>query len=218
MSKDLIDQLNAPFAPEDLKTRPGKAGLVFTYADSRAVASRLDSVFGPLGWEFQIKVADSARCVILGTLTVTMGTSAAVKEDVGYPNGPDDAEPLKSATSDALRRCAAQLGVGRSLYGAGSGQTPVSVAPRPKPAPSTVTPDLALKAAIIFAAGECPEHRTPWTLRPEGVSKAGKPYAAFWTCFGKTDGQFCRHKPSPEWIAEQSASEAKQKGLEELPF
>ena len=49
MSRDLIELLNAPFAPEDLKTRPGRAGMQFTYVDSRAVAARLDSVFGPLG-------------------------------------------------------------------------------------------------------------------------------------------------------------------------
>lgn len=218
MSRDLIEQLNAPFAPEDLKTRPGRAGMQFTYVDSRAVAARLDSVFGPLGWEFQIKVADSARCVILGTLTVTVGPLAAVKEDVGYPNGPDDQEPLKSATSDALKRCAAQLGVARSLYGAGGGQSAVSVAPRPKPEASTFTPEAALKAAMIFSGGECPEHRTPWSLKPAGVSKAGKEYSAFWTCSGKTDGQFCRHKPSVDWLASQDGKAVQEQSLEELPF
>ena len=218
MSKELIEKLNAPFSPEDLKTRPGRAGLQFTYADSRAVAARLDQVFGPLGWEFQIKVADSARCVILGTLTVTVGSAAAVKEDVGYPNGPDDSEPLKSATSDALRRCAAQLGVGRSLYGAGGGQSPVSVAPIPKPEASTMTPDRALKAAMIFAAGDCPEHRIPWTMKPAGVSKAGKPYNSFWTCTGKTNGEFCKQKPQREWLDAQDGKAVQEQSLEELPF
>jgi hypothetical protein len=80
------------------------------------------------------------------------------------------------------------------------------------------TPDAALKAAMIFSGGECPEHRTPWTLKPAGVSKAGKEYSAFWTCSGKTNGEFCRHKPSVDWLAAQDGKAVQEQSLEELPF
>ena len=47
----------------------------------------------------------------------------------------------------------------------------------------------------------CPEHDIRWTLKPAGTSKAGKAYDAFWKCDGKTDGEFCKAKPSKAWQA-----------------
>ena len=41
MSKEIAAALSAPFEAKDLKQRPGRAGLVFTYADARAVAKGL---------------------------------------------------------------------------------------------------------------------------------------------------------------------------------
>jgi hypothetical protein len=48
---------------------------------------------------------------------------------------------------------------------------------------------------------ECPVHFRPWTVKEGGMSKAGKPYSAFWKCNGKNeDGSFCDKKPTKEWI------------------
>jgi len=58
MSKDIAAALLAPFEEKDLKHRPGRAGMTFTYADARAVAQRLDDVLGIEGWQFEVKVAD----------------------------------------------------------------------------------------------------------------------------------------------------------------
>jgi hypothetical protein len=202
--------------------------MTFTYADARAVAQRLDDVLGLAGWQFEVKVADPAAKVVHGTLIAVIDGVTTVRQDFGYPNSAQDDEPYKSAASDALRRCAAQIGVGRSLYASGTGAS-LSVAPRPLSVesvkvsqPSVSTSDPVIAAALLFAEGECPEHRTAWQFKPAGVSKAGKEYNAFYACSGKTDGQFCKRKPSIAWLNAQSAPlgepERSENDLESLPF
>lgn len=52
----------------------------------------------------------------------------------------------------------------------------------------------------------CPNHGTPWTVKAAGVSKAGKPYQAFFKCDGKNpDGAFCQKKPTREWADAHAA-------------
>jgi hypothetical protein len=215
--------------------------MTFTYADARAVAQRLDDVLGITGWNFESVVVDPTAKAIKGTLTIRVDGVASTKEDYGYPNGGQSDEPLKEASSDALRRCAALLGVGRSLYASGTGAS-LSVAPRPLSVesvrvsqPSVPTNDVAVAAAMLFAEGECPDHRTAWSFKPAGTSKAGKPYNAFYACSGKSNGTFCQRKPSIAWTNAQVRDEgeamlaAKSKGLhdgnpeletalEDLPF
>lgn len=108
----------AVFDKTEVKQRPGRGGKQFSYIDARAVARRLTEVLGLAGWDFQTTVADTDRQVVHGRLTVRLDGQTIVREDFGYPNTPDsDEEPLKSAASDALKRCAVQLGVGAYLYG-----------------------------------------------------------------------------------------------------
>jgi hypothetical protein len=240
MSKDIAAGLLAPFEEKDLKHRPGRAGMTFTYADARAVAQRLDDVLGIEGWQFEVKVADGARNVVHGSLAVVIGGKTTIRQDFGYPNSAQDDEPLKSAASDALRRCAAQLGVGRSLYSPDKGvQVPLGRVPRLSVAPTPLSVDsddatadaiLAAKAAMIFAenvGGETCSHGELWTLKPGGVSKGtGKPYNPFWAASHKTpDGGWCKDKPSREFVAKNSGEAPKPKmvpedtqNLEELPF
>jgi hypothetical protein len=55
-------------------------------------------------------------------------------------------------------------------------------------------------AAPQDALGLCPVHRTAWTVKAGGVSKAGKPYSAFWKCSGKNpDNTYCDQKPVKVW-------------------
>ena len=238
MSKDIAAALLAPFEEKDLKHRPGRAGMTFTYADARAVAQRLDDVLGIECWQFEVKVADGARNVVHGSLAVVIGGKTTIRQDFGYPNSAQDDEPLKSAASDALRRCAAQLGVGRSLYSPEKGVpvplgrvAPRSVAPTPLSVDSgeALTDDqtIALKAALVFsefAGGETCSHGTEWVLKPGGVSKvSNKPYGPFYTASHKTaDGGWCKDKPSREFLASHPTEEPKPKmvpeDLSELPF
>lgn len=244
MSKKIADALLAPFEEKDLKHRPGRAGMTFTYADARAVAQRLDDVLGIECWQFEVKVADPARSVVHGSLAVVIEGKTTIRQDFGYPNSAQDDEPLKSAASDALRRCAAQLGVGRSLYSPERGvPVPLGRVPRLSVAPTPLSVDstrgseavsddaiLAAKAAMLFAenvGGEFCSHGEAWTLKPGGVSKAtGKPYNPFWAASHKTpDGGWCKDKPSREFVAAKSGEAPKPKmvpedtqNLEDLPF
>ena len=237
MSKQISAALAAPFEEKDLKHRPGRAGMTFTYADARAVAQRLDDVLGLTGWEFEVAVADAARGVVKGTLHIVVDGKTVIHEDFGYPNSTQDDEPLKSAASDALRRCAAQIGVGRSLYSPERGHTParaaapVSVPQIAKPEASSALSDddqVMARAAMLFVAGATEgtcSHGEDWQLKPGGVSKvSGKPYNPFYAASHKTpDGGWCKDKPSQQWVAAQSAAPAKPKlvpeeDLSELPF
>jgi hypothetical protein len=236
MSK-IAAALAAPFEEKDLKHRPGRAGMTFTYADARAVAQRLDDVLGIEGWQFEVKVADPIRGVVHGSLVIVVEGKSTIKQDFGYPNSAQDDEPLKSAASDALRRCAAQVGVGRSLYSPEKG-VPVplgrgrhlSDAPAPSVGASTrmsADDQVMAAAAMLFVAGAndgaC-SHGEEWQLKPGGISKvSGKPYNAFWAASHKApDGSFCKDKPSQQWVAAHSAPAAQPKlvpeDLSELPF
>ena len=235
MSKDIAAALAAPFEEKDLKHRPGRAGMTFTYADARAVAQRLDDVLGLTGWEFEVAVADAARGVVKGTLHIVVDGKTVIHEDFGYPNSTQDDEPLKSAASDALRRCAAQIGVGRSLYSPERGQAsaraaaPVSVPQIAKPAASSALSDddqVMARAAMLFAQSATEDacsHGEEWRLKPGGISKTtGKPYNPFWAASHKApDGSWCKEKPSVKWIAGKSAPAPKmvpEEDLSDLPF
>ena len=246
MSKKISEALLAPFEEKDLKHRPGRSGMTYTYADVRAIDGRLDEVFGTMGWSFSWELIDAATAVVRGRLIVTYEGVTKTVEEAGYPNAAGrDEEPLKSSVTDSRRRAAAVLGIGRSLYspekasgGAGIplGKVPrLSVAPRPISVDSTegsgtASDDaiLAAKAAMLFAenvGGEFCSHGEAWTLKPGGVSKAtGKPYNPFWAASHKTpDGGWCKDKPSREFVAKHAAPPAAPKlvpedDLGDLPF
>jgi hypothetical protein len=108
-TKEIAAALAKPFPDSIIKERPIASGLMAKYIDARAVEERLDEVVGPPNWSFTWLPVEKA---VRGSLTVLDVT----KEEAGYPNSNDDAEPFKSAVSDALKRCAVQFGVGRHLY------------------------------------------------------------------------------------------------------
>ena len=228
-------ELEAPFSDKDLKHRPGRAGMTFTYVDARAVAQRLTDVLTIGGWQFKNKPIDLAKGVVKGRLKILVEGAWMTHEDNGYPNSAQDDEPLKSAASDALRRCAAQIGVGRSLYSPERGlaparaAAPVSVAPAPKSEGVTGATDdqiLAAKAAMLFAQSATEDacsHGEEWRLKPGGISKTtGKPYNEFWAASHRApDGSWCKEKPSIKWISGKSAPAPKmvpEEELSDLPF
>jgi hypothetical protein len=232
MSKhaDILAALSAPFPPEVIRHRTGAGGKDLTWVDARTVAARLDEVLGISAWDFAVEPVGDTNTV-LGILTVRFpdGTVAR-RQDFGYETG-GSGESLKEASSDALRRCASLFGVARYLYGGEKPATGRIYAPAAKPvsqpqvAPSAVGHDtVVLKAAMdMFGADNCPDHGQPWTKKPGGVSKTtGKPYAPFWACSGRTDGQFCKRKPSLDWINAQAAPIGEpvraEEDLGDLPF
>ena len=235
MSKQIAAALAAPFDEKDLKHRPGRSGMTYTYADVRAVDGRLDEVFGTMGWSFSWELIDAATAVVRGRLIVSHEGVTKTIEEAGYPNAAGrDEEPIKSSVTDSRRRAAAALGIGRSLYSPEKG-VPVppsrarhlSDAPAPSvEASSRMSADdqVMAAAAMLFVAGASEgacSHGNAWQLKPGGVSKvSGKPYNAFYAASHKTpDGGWCKDKPSQQWVNSQTRDEgeamlsAKAKGL-----
>jgi hypothetical protein len=112
--------LTAPFPADAIHFKPlavkGNRALAAAYLDARAVMQRLDCVFGVGGWQ------DSYQIVEGGSVVCTLSVKASEVEwvhkmDVGSPSEqPDDGDKLKAAFSDALKRAAIKLGIGRYLY------------------------------------------------------------------------------------------------------
>lgn len=104
---------------------------MFAYLEARQVADRLNDVLGFDGWSFtweekliprkmwdkSIKGYTEEKLMPLA-VKGTLKIGDTIKEDVGYPNSTnsESEDHLKSAVSDALKRCAVHFGVGRFLY------------------------------------------------------------------------------------------------------
>ena len=89
--------------------------LAAAYLDARAVMQRLDSVFGVGNWKDAYQLVNGGSVVC--TLSVKIDGEWVDKTDVGSPSEqPDDGDKLKAAFSDALKRAAIKLGIGRYLY------------------------------------------------------------------------------------------------------
>lgn len=197
--KDVWDALAMPFEPDQIKQRPGRGGMTFDYVDARDVMNRLDLALGPEHWQFEAHTIDNN--VVHGRLLVRVADGWVVREDFGYPNSDDDEEPVKSAASDALKRCAVHIGVGRHLYekkprAASSPSGSRAAAPRPAAAPA---PQLIRTDAEGTPTDVCPVHLVAWAHKTGVAKTSGKPYD-FWACSEKdADGKFCKQRPPDGW-------------------
>src|SRR6184192_1478306 len=113
-TRDVQDALAAPFPEDEIEFLPRAAtngrALALAHIDARTVMRRLDAVVGPDGWSFDFDVLSPDCKKIKGKLTVL----GITKCDAGEASTED--EILKSAVSDALKRCAVHFGIGRYLY------------------------------------------------------------------------------------------------------
>lgn len=126
-TKDYAKLLQEPFAPGDVEWRVGSSGntggkpwaKVLAYITNRAIQNRLDEVFGVFGWKNEFhpwKVGNKEG--ILCRLSVQVpGTSEWVTKVDGAEG--TDVEEIKGGLSDAMKRAAVQLGIGRYLYDLG---------------------------------------------------------------------------------------------------
>lgn len=120
-AQEIFAKLSAPFEASEIKFKPqakskdGTKALACAYVDVRVVMDRLDNVFGIGGWKTSYRSAP-AKTVIC-TLSVKVGSDWISHEDIGSPSEQkDEADQLKSAFSDSLKRAAVHLGIGRYLY------------------------------------------------------------------------------------------------------
>ncbi len=108
---DQQQNLLAPFPAVDFRPGhvSGQRALALAYIDARDVMARLDAAVGG-DWEFDWEPVTPDGKRVKGRLTVCGVTRC----DAGEADRED--EPVKSAVSDALKRCAVHFGVGRYLY------------------------------------------------------------------------------------------------------
>lgn len=85
-------------------------GVPLAYIDARDVMHRLDEVAGPFGWQTTMQEV-AGTCAV--SLAVLVDGVWITRTDTA---GQTDVEGEKGAASTALRRAAAQFGIGRYLY------------------------------------------------------------------------------------------------------
>jgi len=88
------------------------------YIREEAVANRLDEI--DAGWSFEVVAVDwrdPMHCVVTAALTIKGVRRENAGENYGQKKNAENVQ--KSATTDALKRCARLFGVGRYLLSAG---------------------------------------------------------------------------------------------------
>jgi len=115
--EEIMKALVAQFPAEDIEHRVGRVSndgtkvSLLAYITARGVMDRLDDVFGIGGWSdtYERWGVKGIKC----RLSVLIGGEWVAKED-----GADetDIESTKGGISDALKRVAVKIGIGRYLY------------------------------------------------------------------------------------------------------
>lgn len=117
MSEIDLSKLREPFEPPEIEWRIGATntdrmkGIALPYITNRAVQNRLDEVCGPENWSNEYKQIDVNGW--LCGITIIINGRPIVKWD-GADN--TKVEPTKGGLSNAMKRAAAQWGIGRYLY------------------------------------------------------------------------------------------------------
>lgn len=111
-----------------LKTRPAKGGGTWQYVSGGYVKKCLNIMFG-WDWDFEIveQLIMHKEAIVKGKLTVRSGGRQIVKtqfgnKDIIYRKGTDEplsiGNDLKAAATDALKKCASELGIAADVYNA----------------------------------------------------------------------------------------------------
>jgi hypothetical protein len=115
-------ELSRPFPAALIKQKPGK--FAADYVDHATINQRLLEVVGPFSWHLDAPIANPDGTVVGCQASLHLmidGQPVTITEvgDVERPSG-NAASDLKSAMSDAFKRCAMRVGVGLHLW-AGDG-------------------------------------------------------------------------------------------------
>jgi hypothetical protein len=111
---DLFTALAAPFAPQEVKSR-SQSGRQLYYVTARTVMNRLDAILGPENWwDEYYPNANSVLCRL--SVRLPDGQILTKADAGGYAGMADHGDDDKSGYSDAFKRAAVKLGVGRYLY------------------------------------------------------------------------------------------------------
>lgn len=121
VSEDALTALREKFRKSEVKKRPGPGGKTFSYIPWAKVAQRLNKAFGETGWTFTYLMAPKMQGeeVVVGVrLQCPLGVFDAYASKKHFSNNPNAnyGDTIQGATSIALRRAAARMGVGLELY------------------------------------------------------------------------------------------------------
>lgn len=229
-NEEVLKALSAPFPPELVRERQGHGSTKLRWVPARSVSERLDQALGVAGWDFAVEPVGSTSTVVgILTVRFPDGATAR-RQDFGYETGGSGESLKEAASDALRRcaslfgvarylyqgtELTAPVGMANPKIAAAAARIfdskPAQAAAKtqldrykgsdPEPTDTfTIQDDAALRGAMALADGECSTHRTPWVLKPAGVSKAGKEYAAFWSCGAKDGSGWCRNKPSLAWL------------------
>lgn len=127
-----IQSINKKTHSRYVKQRPGKGGATWNYVAASHVVEVLNKVFG-YAWSFEVltpekdalDIAIKTGCVaVKGSLTVLTDVGPIVKQQFGRKEVAvtkagkilDFGNDMKAAASDALKKCASELGMFKDVY------------------------------------------------------------------------------------------------------
>jgi hypothetical protein len=130
---DILAQLEAPFATEEIKwrvthtTKDAKKGAVIPYADQRAYTDRLNKVLTPSGWtrEYIVTTVSNISRMVTRDKTIQTGkilvTCIVTIPGAGTHTGSgeewaDNENAMTSAEAQAFKRACSCFGLGRYFY------------------------------------------------------------------------------------------------------
>ena len=106
-----------------IRTRPAKGGGVWNYVSGSYMKKRLNMLFG-FNWDFEIVseqiLIDAKEVIVKGKLTCRSAGATIVKmqygnKDIVFRSGTtiplSIGNDLKAAATDALKKCAAEIGI-----------------------------------------------------------------------------------------------------------
>ena len=122
MNEGVRTLLENPFSEGQIKQRVGNFGQMLDYIEGHEVIQRLNDAF-EADWSFQItwQSIQEQEVFVLGRLTIAGITKEQFGSSKITRNRDDNSvislgDDLKSAATDALKKCATLLGVGLHLY------------------------------------------------------------------------------------------------------
>lgn len=128
LNENQLQFILAKTPKSQIKSRPAKGGGVWNYVSGSYVKKVLNLMFG-WDWDFQVleQIAnvDLGEIVVKGRLTVRSGGKTIVKEQFGnkeivFKKGTKTplsfGNDLKAAATDALKKCANDLGIAQDVY------------------------------------------------------------------------------------------------------
>jgi len=131
---EVAARLRQPLPPEAISAHPHKPGL--SSIKPIYVIERLNEVFGLNGWEENYEIVETGPMIVVrGCLRIPK--YGIVRQQFGGNDNPDRGDAYKGACTDALSKCASQIGIAIDVYkGLGPGSSPPAKQPVAEPSVS----------------------------------------------------------------------------------